>query len=138
MSGGRFEDIVHRQLPAMRGAGLDPDIMTAVIGSNDVIWRRDTEGIIADARLVVDALPSDALLSRVSEARHDRRRRGVNEVFEDAQQRGAVTLFEAWDWPTGVGVWAEDNFHPNDAAYRYIADNVWQAMRNRLDGTRRR
>ncbi len=128
MTGGRFEDVVERQLPAMRHAGLEPVVVSAIIGSNDVIWRRDADGVIADARKLVDALPGEAVLSRVSEARPDRKRLGVNEVFDTAAQRGRVRLFEAWDWPTGRNMWAEDRFHPNDRAYECLADNLWNAM----------
>lgn len=128
MTGGRFGDVVEHQLPAMHDAGLQPDVVSAIIGSNDVIWRRDTDAIIDDARAMVDALPHEAVLSRVSEARADRRRTGVNDVFDSAAASGDVRLFEAWDWPTGHGMWAEDRFHPNDRAYECLADNLWDAL----------
>lgn len=135
MSGGRFEDVIRHQLPAIRAAGLEPAVVSAVIGSNDVIWRRDTDGIIADARGLIDALPPQTLLSRLSEAREDARRLGVNSVFDLAAADGGVHLFEAWDWPAGEQMWAEDRFHPSDNAYVHLADNVWNAIvRHTLPG----
>lgn len=129
MTGARFADVIDHQLPAMVDAGLSPEVVTAIVGSNDLIWRRDTDGIITDAHRLVEALPAGTILSRVSEARADEKRLGVNRVFDAAAAVGRVQLFEAWDWPTGQGMWAADRFHPNDKAHRVLADNTWQAMR---------
>lgn len=128
MSGARFDDVVTHQLDVLHEYQLEPDIVSAVIGSNDVIWRRDTDRVIDDARRLVERLPSGTLLSRVSEARRDRRRLGVNRVFDAAADAGRVRLYEAWDWPTGHEMWAEDRFHPNDRAHGHLADNLTAAL----------
>lgn len=133
MSGARFEDVVERQLAVVDDFALQPQLISAVIGSNDVIWRRNTDAIIADARDLLGALPSGTVLSRLSEARPDRRRLGVNQLFDAAAEAGHVRLYEAWDWPSGHEMWAEDNFHPNDRAYGHLADNLYSALhRHRL------
>jgi len=128
MSGGRFADVIDHQLEAMQGAALEPDLVTALIGSNDLIWRRDTDAIIDDARRLVAALPRDTVLSRVTEQPNDRRRQGVNRVFATAGAAGHVRLYDAWDWPTAVGMWAPDRFHPNDRAHRHLAENLLAAL----------
>jgi lysophospholipase L1-like esterase len=133
MSGGRFEDVVELQLPAMHDADLRPDLLSAVIGSNDVIWRRHAPSIVSDAERLVAALPQGTVLSRVSEPRPDQRRAGVNAVFDAASRESDLHLFEAWSWPEARDMWAEDRFHPNDRAYRYMADNLWAAFREALD-----
>ncbi len=130
MSGARFHDVVDKQLGVMRRAGLEPQLVSALIGSNDVIWRRDTDGVVEDARRLVGALPGGTFLSRVSEARGDRRRLGINSVFDAAAASGRLRLFEAWDWPTGDGMWAEDKFHPNDEAHVHLASNLITAFRS--------
>jgi hypothetical protein len=124
MSGGRFADVVDHQLRVMDEVGLEPDLVTALIGSNDLIWRRDTDGIIADARRLVDALPAGTILSRVAEGPSDRRRLGVNRVFTTAEAAGRVRLFDAWAWPSATGMWAQDRFHPNDRAHEHLAQNL--------------
>ena len=39
-----------------------------------------------------------------------------------------ASIFSTRDWPTGEGMWAEDRFHPNDEAYKYIANNLWTSL----------
>lgn len=131
MSGGRFDDVRVRQLGALDQARLRPQLVTTLVGSNDVIWRRDTEAIVDDARALVDALPPGTVLSRVSERPPDRKRRGINQVFEAAETTGRVDLYDAWEWPTGEGMWAADRFHPNDRAHRHLADNLWGVLSTR-------
>ena len=128
MSGARFEDVVRHQLPTMIQAGLEPQAVSAVIGSNDVIWRRDTNAIVSDARQLIKALPPGTILSRLGKTRRDHRRVGVNQVFDAAEEAGRVHLYRAWDWPTGVGMWAEDNFHPNNAAHGLLSKNLIDAF----------
>lgn len=128
MSGARFRDVVDHQVPVIEDYGLQPAVVSAVIGSNDYIWRRNTPAIEADAQDLVGALPRDTILSRVSEARPDRRRIAINRVFEHAGSQGRVRLYRAWDWPTGHGMWAQDNFHPNDRAHTHLASNLIDAF----------
>lgn len=128
MSGGRFSDVIDEQLRVMEEFQLRPAVVSVVIGSNDVIWRRDTDGIIDDARRMIEALPVGTVLSRLSETKRDHRRLGVNHVFDAAAATGTVQLYEAWDWPSGQEMWAEDKFHPNDTAYQYLSDNLYGAL----------
>ena len=50
MSGGRFLDVVERQLPIIEDYQLQPSLVTTIIGSNDLMWRRDKESILNDAK----------------------------------------------------------------------------------------
>ena len=128
MSGARFRDVIEHQLPVVRDYDLEPAVVSAVIGSNDYIWRRNTPAIASDAGDLMDALPPGTILSKVSEARPDRRRIAINRVFEAAGRAGHVRLYRAWDWPTGRGMWAQDNFHPNDRAHTHLAANLIDAF----------
>ncbi len=128
MSGGRFADVIEHQLPTMAAASLQPDAVSAIVGSNDVIWRRNRRAIVHDARALVDLLPEATLLSQVSDSQGDLRRRSVNKVFQQAGGDGKIHLFNAWAWPTMRGMWAEDKFHPNDKAYIEMHRNVWDAF----------
>lgn len=128
MSGARFRDVLDHQLPVLHDYALAPTVVSAVIGSNDYIWRRNVGAIAADAEALVDALPEGTILSRVSEVRPDRRRIAINREFERAAARGRVRLYRAWDWPTGHGMWAQDNFHPNDRAHTHLAANLIDAF----------
>ena len=52
MSGARLKDVTDLQLKVMRDLDLQPDLVTAIIGSNDIMWRRNTrpDNIHADVR----------------------------------------------------------------------------------------
>ena len=128
MSGARFQDVVDRQLCVMYDFNLEPSVVSALIGSNDVIWRRNTSAIITDAKRLVNALPTGTVLSRLSVAKNSERRLAVNKVFDDAANDGDLHLFQAWDWPSGANLWAEDKFHPNDKAHVHLHDNLIQAL----------
>tara|TARA_B100000700_G_C14910818_1_gene792163 strand:- start:342 stop:1067 length:726 start_codon:yes stop_codon:yes gene_type:complete len=128
MSGGRFSDVTTYQLPTMRNADLRPDLVTAIIGSNDVMWRRHKGNISRDAREMLKVLPTGTFLSKVSRSRKKGRRALINSAFNESAHDEKIHLFNSWNWPTGEGMWAEDRFHPNDYAYRYIANNLWFAL----------
>lgn len=128
MSGARFADVVDPQLRVLREVGLQADLVTALVGSNDLIWRRNTDAIVADARSLVEALPVGTILSRVAEGPSDRRRLGVNRVFATAEAAGRVRLYDAWTWPSSTGMWAQDRFHPNDRAHEHLARNLVEAL----------
>ena len=128
MSGGRFDDVTKRQLPALRSSGLRADLVTSIIGSNDIMWRRNKTAIEKDAKKMLEVLPNGTFLSKVSRSEKNDRRRLINNAFSKSEEDGKVYLFNAWNWPTGIGMWAEDRFHPNDRAYKLIANNLWTAL----------
>lgn len=128
MSGGRFADAVEQQIPVIDAFDLQPQLVSAVIGSNDLTWRRDESGILDDARRFVEAAPPGLVLSQVGERPRDTKRRGTNAIFRAAESQGKVTLYNVWDWPKGQQLLARDNFHPNDAAYQVMADHTFAAL----------
>ena len=77
---------------------------------------------------MLDALPRGTFLSKVSRSQKNDRRGLINAAFSESQKSGKVHLFNAWNRPTGTGMWAEDRFHPNDGAYKLIANNLWASL----------
>lgn len=130
MSGGRFLDVVDRQLPVLESALPAPDLVTCVIGGNDLMWRRGKEPIYRDARVTVKALPSHTVLSRVGG--NTERRRRVNEILESDPEASGHRLFSIWSWPSARGALAQDRVHPSDLGYRYMADLAWPAIAAQL------
>ena len=128
MSGGRFDDVTLHQLPALERSGLKADLVTSIIGSNDIMWRRHKANIEKDARQMLNALPVGTFLSKVYASQKNDRRKLINNAFSESENDGRVHLFNAWNWPTGIGMWAEDRFHPNDRAYNLIANNLWAGL----------
>ena len=99
MSGGRFLDVVERQLPIIEDYELQPSLVTTIIGSNDLMWRRDKESILNDAKRTINSLPPGSYLSKVSAARKGKRAMVSSAINHLAPIRG-IHLFNA-----GLAYW---------------------------------
>lgn len=126
MSGGRFADVTNSQVPVLNDLLPAPDLITCVIGSNDLIWRRGTNGVVSDARRTVSVLPSGTFVSRLNGP--GPRPSLLNEVFEKGRSERDHRLFSIWDWPSGRGALAADRIHPSDLGYAYMADLAWARL----------
>jgi len=127
MSGGRFADVTDRQLPVLNQLLPEPELVTCVIGSNDLMWRRGRpEAIYRDAQAMVNRLPPATWLSHLNGPgdRPDR----LNEIFADAEKARDLRPFNIWKWPSGRNALAEDMVHPSDVGYRHMADLAWSAL----------
>jgi len=130
MSGGRFRDVADTQVPVMNEFLPAPDLVTCVIGSNDMMWRRGSGRVIADAVTVAESLPARTLLSRLGGP--GKRPREINNRFREIAARQDLDLFQVWDWPSAKGALAHDRIHPSDLGYQYMADCAWAALQKRL------
>jgi lysophospholipase L1-like esterase len=132
MSGGRFADVADRQMPVLNTMLDKPSLVTSVIGSNDLMWRRGTKGIYRDAEHCVSRLPEGAWMSKLNGP--GPRPARLNEIFEQGEDDPGLQLFNIWNWPSGRGALAADNVHPSDLGYKYMADLAWKALKPEIDG----
>ena len=123
MSGGRFADVSDHQIPVLHTMLPKPQLVTCVIGSNDLMWRRRTSGIFADAEEAVDLLPKRTLVSRLNGP--GPRPAELNKIFEQGSESKDHQLFNIWDWPSGRGALAADRVHPSDLGYGHMAELAW-------------
>lgn len=126
MSGGRFADVADRQIPVLNTMLDKPALVTSVIGSNDLMWRRGTKGIYNDAQHCVSRLPGGTWKSKLNGP--GPRPARLNEIFEQGVADPGLQLFNIWNWPSGRGALAADNVHPSDLGYEYMADLAWEAL----------
>ena len=126
MSGGRFDNVLNDQLPVLRTHNLSPAMVTCVVGSNDLMWRRSTGPVVKDARELAEALPAGTLLSRLGGP--GKRPRMVNEEWDRIAQTQGLHLYSIWSWPGATGALAVDRIHPSNLGYTYMADLAWAAM----------
>ncbi|MEM7094010.1 MAG: GDSL-type esterase/lipase family protein [Actinomycetota bacterium] len=127
MSGGRFADVTDRQIPVLNTMLPTPDLVTCVIGSNDLMWRRGSRGVFRDAEKCVERLPAGTWLSRLNGP--GQRRQRLNEIFDQATALRGLEKFNIWSWPSGRNALAADHIHPSDLGYEYMADLAWEAIR---------
>jgi lysophospholipase L1-like esterase len=122
-SGARVGDVIARQIPALAGLSAAPDLITVLIGSNDII-RRDLRTRLPESyTAMLAALPRGALVATVPRSRGVQAQ--VNQIVHEAEADGAVV---AVPLHFAAGARAQDHFHPDDAGYAAIADDFTAAI----------
>lgn len=147
-SGATVALLRRTQLP--RVAELRPDLVTCVIGVNDVLrprfdpegFERDYEHVIGQLRAcasrgvvtmnlhdVAEALPLPARWREALEANIQ----AANAVIERVSARHAAALLDTRDQPSLVraGMLCLDRLHPNERGHRHVAAAVLRLLRSR-------
>jgi lysophospholipase L1-like esterase len=133
-SGARVADVLEQQLPAWRAlppapGGTDrPDLITVLIGSNDLMSRTHRQGLPAAFRELLAQLPRGAVVATMPQPRAAAAE--VNAALAEAAARGAVTVVDmrASGPPSWRGRLAADHFHPNERGYAGIADAFYDPV----------
>ena len=131
VTGARVGDLVGSQLPALdtivAGEG-PPDLVTVVIGSNDVVSPRLRGGLTDRFTLMLDRLPDHTVVMNLPNPHREARR--VDDVIRQRAAMGRLVLADMRaGGPRGWrGLLAPDSFHPNDRGYAAMADVVAEAL----------
>lgn len=134
MTGARIHHVVGDQLNAMRRSGLRPDLVTCLIGVNDMIAGSTRRRISRDTARLVAALPEGTVTGTLLERHPWRVRKAtLNSILRDAADRGHLRLFDPWKWTATDDALAVDRFHPGDGGYRQMAMALDAAVRSRLE-----
>ncbi len=118
LSGARVADALERQLPALEG--LRPEVVVCCIGTNDIVWGRETARLRAQIRQLVERLPDGTVVGSL--AGGSARARLANRALRAATRERGLTLVDPWAEPTPPGRerLAVDRFHPNDLGYELM------------------
>lgn len=121
VSGARVRDVIDTQLPALRSIGVEPALVTVLIGSNDMMKPAWREGLPADYAELLSLLPETAVVGTLP-GRHPSAL-AVDQLIDDAAAAGRVGVAEMRrrELASWRGRLAEDHFHPNEAGYAGIA-----------------
>ena len=87
-SGARVDDVLDRQIPALAGLAAAPDLVTVLIGSNDIIKRDLRARLPGRYRAMLAALPAGALVATVPRTRGVQAE--VNRIVHEAEDAGSV------------------------------------------------
>ena len=127
-SGARLPDVLGQQLPAWRalppapGSQDIPDLVTVLIGSNDLMSRTHREALPARFAELIAELPQGAIVATMPQPRAAAQ--AGNALLHAAADRGDITLVDMRS--SGPASWrgllAADHFHPNELGYAGIAD----------------
>ena len=116
-SGARTRELVDVQVPELRQLGVRPDLVTAVIGGNDILhtrtaqWRRDIDDLVA-------AVPDGTVVATISRGLRERKVAAMNGYLRAAAARRGLPVADLWGrtGPPYRGKYA-DPLHPNDRGY---------------------
>jgi lysophospholipase L1-like esterase len=122
-SGARVSDVTSRQIPALAGLSAAPELITVLIGSNDII-RRDLRARLPEHyRAMLSALPAGALVATAPRTRGVQAE--VKQIVVEAADAGAVV---AVPLHFVAGARALDHFHPDDTGYTALAADFTAAI----------
>lgn len=137
-TGARVDDVLRQQLPVLEAlppapAGAGPDLVVAMIGSNDLFsgrrHRHALPGLMAE---LVDRLPHGSIVATLPQPRAAAR--AANRAIDAAVAAGRLRAVDLRTDgpPSWRGLVAEDYFHPNDRGYAALADAVEPVLRAAL------
>lgn len=124
VTGARVQDVIDQQLPALRDlldAGLTPDLVTVVIGSNDVVSPRWRSGLAERFGVLLDGLPDGAVVANLPNPHREARRVEALLRQREGEGRLVVADMRAHGPRSWRGKLAADTFHPNDTGYAAMA-----------------
>jgi lysophospholipase L1-like esterase len=129
--GGRVSDVVEHQIPAMRALGVEPDLVTVVIGSNDLFSRRLRPLLPAALDEMLRLLPRGSIVG--TQPGGQTASLEFNRRVDEAAAAGHVRVAEFRDrrMRSWRGRLSADHFHPNDAGYAGMAAIVGEAVARR-------
>jgi lysophospholipase L1-like esterase len=127
--GARVDDVLTRQLPAMRDLEAVPDLVTVLIGSNDIASRKHRKNLRSNYDTLLRRLPPGAVIA--SPFRNFGLGKELNvRIAAEAATRGFRIVNNRNDG--GAASWrgklSEDHFHPNDAGYAGLARTFLEAI----------
>lgn len=126
LSGARVADALERQMPVV--AQLQADVVVCCIGTNDLVWGRETTGLRDNLRRLVEALPDGSVVGSLGGG--SARSRMVNRALRRAAAERSLPLVDTWSEPAPEGRerLAVDRFHPNDLGYELMAVPFYRAL----------
>jgi lysophospholipase L1-like esterase len=121
VSGARTGDVLARQLPALEALPVAPDLVTVMIGSNDLVRRRYRNGLPDRFRALLERVPEGTVVSTLPNPTPTAT--AVNAVIADAARERGLVVADMRDGRTTSwrGKLAADHFHPNEVGYAALA-----------------
>jgi lysophospholipase L1-like esterase len=127
--GARVEDVLARQLPAMRALDAAPDLVTVLIGSNDMVSRMRRRNLLSNYDTLLRQLPPGAVVA--SPFGNLGLGRQLNALIAAEAARRGLRVVNNRDGASATswrGKLAEDHFHPNDAGYAALAEDFFETI----------
>ena len=126
-TGARVHDVLGDQLPQLRE--LEPDLITVLVGANDMLRRNRRAAAVRDFRELIADLPAGRTVLATL-PRRNKHALAINALVDDAVAGGRVRVADMRGRTLASlrGTRAEDHFHPNERGYAGIADAFASAI----------
>lgn len=128
-SGDRVLDVLANQLPVLRRQPSPPDLITCLIGANDLL-KTSLPRLLARFGMLIGELPEGAVIGTVPQGLGRGRAVELNRLIcEEAPRRG-LRVADIWavTGPPWSGRYAADGFHPNETGYRSYTAVIAEAI----------
>jgi lysophospholipase L1-like esterase len=122
VTGARVRDVLDDQLPRLHELGIEPDLVTLLIGANDMLLRSRRVAAVGCFAQLIDELPAGRTVIGTL-PRRNTEALAINALIETAQSAGRVRVADLRGGRLRDirGTLAEDHFHPNERGYARIA-----------------
>lgn len=130
-SGAKVADGLTRQLPVVQQVLADTSaesVVVCCIGTNDIVWGRETIKLRDSLRELISALEPPCLVGILGGK--SARANLANKALRTTAEAQNLTLVDTWSEPApAVGErLSADRFHPNDLGYAYMARPFLRAL----------
>lgn len=117
-SGARAADVLAAQLPALEALDGPADLVTCVIGGNDLL-RTPLRQLAATFRAIIARLPAGAVVATLPQGLSRRRAGRLNTLIRREASAAGLRVADLWTHtgPPWQGKYAADMFHPNERGY---------------------
>jgi lysophospholipase L1-like esterase len=122
VTGARVRDVLDDQLPRLRELGVEPALVTVLVGANDMLLRRRRVAAVGSFARLIDELPAGRTVVG-NLPRRNREALAINGLIETAEAVGQVRVADLRGGRLRDirGTLADDHFHPNERGYARIA-----------------
>lgn len=129
-TGARVRDVLGTQLAQLRELGVEPDLVTVLVGANDMLRRSRRDAAVGGFRQLLGELPAGRSVVATLPRRNPQSL-AIDAMIDSAAAAGLVRIAEmrTRTVPTLRGTLADDYFHPNEVGYRSIADRFAAVLR---------
>ncbi|MBT0567446.1 SGNH/GDSL hydrolase family protein [Williamsia sp. CHRR-6] len=132
-TGARTTDVLAQQLPILESVAHTVDLVTVLIGSNDLFGGREhSERLPSAMAELVQRLPDGSVVATLPQPRDAAQ--AANAHIESAQRAGRIHVVDMRT--AGPASWkgklAPDFFHPNESGYSALTDAFEPVVRRRL------
>jgi acyl-CoA thioesterase I len=123
-TGARIHHVTDEQLPRLAELAVTPELVTVLIGANDMLRRSKREAAPGAFAALLEQLPPPPVVTVVATLPPPRAAaNAINQLIERAGAAGRIRVAELRRQSIGAirGTLAEDHFHPNEIGYARIA-----------------